>query len=79
MDTVDNIDGLVNDGDRIISKFQSHSSINKIKQNFKVSDKFKFRKVAVNEIKWVIKKLPKNKGAGSRLSTESFKEAKHFF
>ena len=51
MDTIDNIDGLVNDNDRIISKFQSHPSTNKIKQNFKLNDKFKFRKVTVNEVK----------------------------
>ena len=46
----ENIDGLVDDVDRIIPKFRSYPSIQKIQQNFNMNEKFTFRELTVNEV-----------------------------
>ena len=61
----ENIDGLVDDVDRIIPKFRSYPSIQKIQQNFNMNEKFPFRELTVNEVERIIKELPKNKAASA--------------
>ena len=46
----DNIDGLVDDVDRIMLKLRSYPSIQKIQQNFNMNEKFTFRELTVNEV-----------------------------
>lgn len=75
----ENIDGLVDDVDRIIPKFRSYPSIQKTKQNFNVNEKFTFWQVTVNEVEQIIKELPKNKEASGDIPRKVLKQSKFSF
>lgn len=56
-------------------KFRFHPSIKKIKQNFNVNEKFTFQQVTVNDVGWIIYKLPKNKAASGHIPLKVSKES----
>ena len=55
-------------------KFISHPSIEKTKLNLNMNEKFTFRKVSVNEVERIIKKLPKIKATGGDIPLKILKE-----
>ena len=55
-------------------KFISHPSIEKTKLNLNMNEKFTFRKVSVNEVERIIKKLPKIKATDGDIPLKILKE-----
>ena len=63
------------DIDNIVYKFRNHSSIVKIKEQYKVKSNFSFRLATTEEIKVIIRDLPTNKVAGGEIPVNILKKS----
>ena len=65
--------------DITIRKYEKHSSIQIIKQNFRISKRFSFELVSKDEDKKTIKDLKNSKSVGGEISPKILKESEFTF
>ena len=53
----------------IITKFENHSSIMKIKSKYAIQEKFSIKPVTVKDVENIIKNMPNNKASGETKTT----------
>ena len=67
----------LDDIDNVVYKFRNHPSIIKIKERYKIKDKFSFRlATTTEEIKTIIRDPPTNKAAGGEIPVNILKKSK---
>ena len=67
----------LDDIDNVVYKFRNHPSIIKIKERYKIKDKFSFRlATTIEEIKTIIRDPPTNKAAGGEIPVNILKKSK---
>ena len=67
------------DVDNIVYKFRNHPSIIKIKERYKVKEKFSFILATTEEIKAIIRDLPTYKAAGGEIPVNVLKKSNFVF